>query len=106
MRPRRPGARHLRLQDDPPWDASAYLNTPDSAPPHFVKKANQADNLVAHNEVRQRDLWSRPFVRVELHVFQRHRPRIEYGLGMSDLQVFDAAVFDGLEVRHSEPVFD
>ena len=84
MRPRRPGARHLRLQDDPPWDASAYLNMPGSAAPHFVEKPHQANHLVAHDEIRQREFGPWPSVRIQLHVSQGRRSRIEYGLRVPD----------------------
>ena len=100
MRPRRPGARHLRLQDDPPWDASAYLNTPDSAATHFVEQTEQAANLVAHDEISQSKLWSWPFVRIQLHISQRYGPRIEYWLGVFDLEILDAAMVDGLAQTH------
>ena len=77
-----------------------HLYAPNRTALHVVEKPHQAVNLIAHDEVREGEFWSWPFVRIQLHVSQRHRPRIEYGLGMSHLQVFDAAVVDGLAQAH------
>jgi hypothetical protein len=75
---------------------------PDSAAVHLVEETHQAKDFIAHDEICQADLWPWPFVRVELHVSQRHRPRIEYGLRIPDFEVFDAAVVDGLAQPHQD----
>jgi len=90
----------LGLDKHPPWQAGVNLNAPNSAALHFVKALQQTDDLIAHDEIVETEFWSWPFVRIQLHVPQRHRPRIEDGLGVSHLQVFDDAVVDGLAQPH------
>jgi hypothetical protein len=88
------------LDQHPPRQAGMNLNAPDGAALHFVKALQQTDDLIAHDEVLEAEFRPRVLVRVQLHVSQRNRPRIEDRLQMPDLQIFDAAVVDGLAQAH------
>src|ERR1035438_1781286 len=78
------GAPDLGLDKHPPWQAGVHLNAPESAAPHLVKALQQTNDLIAHDEVVEAEFWPWPLIRIQLHVSQRHWPRIEYGLGVPD----------------------
>jgi len=86
----------LGLDKHPPWQAGVHFYASDGAAPDFVEKAHQADDLIAHDEVVEAEFWPRGLLPGQLHVPDGQGPRIEYGLGVADLQVFDPAVVDRL----------